>query len=167
MDKPVAEEIENLKKDLYQKKEKIQDIKKLANKEIDRRFASDLEEFSEKELDSFLEESLAMMDKSVDPTPDKMSLSSHRKIWGKPIILLKRLLLKVSGVYINLLLDRQKKFNQQSMAFYRAIVLRLRRNRQKIKLVEQMISECEGNLIILSKKLEDLSNEEESSKNSD
>jgi len=164
MDKSVAKEIEKLKKDISQKKERIQDIKKLANRKIDREFASDLEEYSEKELDSYLQEYLATMDKSFDPKPDKKSFTSHRKILGKPIILLKQFLLKVTGIYINLILDKQKKINQQSIVFHRAILLRLRRNRQKIKHIEQRISECEGNLVILSKKLEDLSFHESSEK---
>lgn len=157
MDESIAKEIEKLKKDVCLKKERIQDIKKLANREIDREFTFDLEEFSEKELDSYLQEYLTAMDKSFDPTPDERSLTSHRKILGKPIILLKQLLLKVTGVYINLILDKQKKFNQQSIVFYRALLLRLRKNRQKIKHIEQRISECEEDLVILSKKLEDLS----------
>jgi hypothetical protein len=155
MNKSTAKEIEKLKKDLALEKEKIQDIKKLAHKEIDRCFPSDLEDLSDKELDSYLDEYLASMDKSFDPMPDKMSLVSHRKILGVPIVLLKRFLLRVTGVYINLILDKQKKFNQQSIVFFRAILLRIRRNRRKIKHIEQRISECEGNLAILSKKLED------------
>jgi hypothetical protein len=164
MDESIAKEIEKLKKDIGLKKERIQDIKKLANKEIDRSFPSDLEELSEKELDSYLEEYLGSLDKSFDPTPDKMSFTSHRKILGKPIILLKRLLLKASGVYINLILDKQKKFNQQSIVFYRALLLRIRRNQSKIKHLEQRISECEANLVIFSKKLEELSYHEASEK---
>jgi len=164
MDKSTAKEIEKLKKDITLKKERIQDIKKLANKEIDRRFPSDLEELSDKELDSYLEEYLASMDKSFDPTPDKMSLTSHRKILRIPILLTKRFLLRLTGVYINLILDKQKKFNQQSIAFYRAILLRIRRNRKKIKHLDQRISECEGNLVILSKKLEELSYHKDSKK---
>ena len=157
MDKSVAKEIEKLKKDISFKKERIQDIKKLIHREIDREFASDLEEFSEKELDSYLQEYLEAMDRSFDPKPDKKSFTSHRKILGKLIILLKQLLLKVTGIYINLILVKQKKINQQGIVFHRALLLRLKRNRQKIKHIEQRIAECEGNLVILSKKLEDLS----------
>ncbi len=164
MDKSTVKEIEKLKKDIALKKERIQDIKKLANKEIDRRFPSDLEDLSDRELDSYLEEYLTSMDKSFDPTPDKMSLTSHRRILGIPIILTKRLLLRLTGVYVNLILDKQKKFNQQSIAFYRAILLRIRRNRRKIKHLDQRISECEGNLVILSKKLEELSYHDDSKK---
>jgi hypothetical protein len=164
MDKSVAKEIEKMKKDISLKKKMIQDIKKLANREIDREFASDLEEFSDKELDSYLQEYLAAMDKSLDPKPDKSYFTSHRKILGKPIILLKQLLLKVTGVYINLILDKQKKINQQGIVFHRAILLRLKKNRQKIKHIEQRISECEGNLVILSKKLEDLSSHKSNEK---
>lgn len=164
MDKSTEKEIEKLKREITLKKEKIQDIKKLAHKEIDRCFSSNLEELSDKELDSYLEEYLAAMDKSFDPTPDRMSLTSHRKILGIPIILLKKFLLKVTGVYINLILDKQKKFNQQSIAFYRAVLIRIRKNRRTIKQIEQRLSECEGNLVILSKKIEDRSRHEDSEK---
>jgi hypothetical protein len=99
------------------------------------------------------------MDKSFDPKPDTKSITSHRKILGKPIILLKQLLFKATGVYINLILDKQKKINQQGIIFHRAILLRLRRNRQEIKHLEQQISECEANLVILSKKIENLSSD--------
>jgi hypothetical protein len=164
MDKSIAKEIEKLKKDIYLKKERIQDIKELVKKEIDRHFTPIIEEFSEKELDSYLEEHLASMDKSFDPIPNKTSFASHRKILGKPIILLKRLLLKLTGIYVNLILDRQKKFNQQSIVFYRAMLLRLKRNRQKIKLIEQRISECEGELDILSNHLKNIEDRESGKK---
>ena len=139
MEKTITKEMIKLKKELYKKKEEIREIKKLVNKEIDQELPFNAADSSERELETLLEDHFSFLEKSIDPLPDKTSLTSHRKIIGKPIIWIKRIFLKITSVYISLILDKQKKFNQQSIVFFRAILLRIRRNRRKIK--RSMVSE--------------------------
>jgi len=156
MEETIVKEIQRLKKEMYKRKEEISDIKKLVNKEIDREFYSNLSELSEKELETYIEECLSSINRNIDPKPEKKSITSHRKILGKPIILIKRVLLKIIGFYIDLILDKQTQFNQQSVALYQALLLRLRQNKERIKQIEEKVSDCEENLDIILDKLKDL-----------
>ncbi len=156
MGKNIAKEMERLKKEIYQKKEEIRDIKKLVHQEIDREFPPNLEDFSERELETRMEEQLSFLDKSVNPMPDKMSLSSHRKIAGRPIIWLKRILLKFTHAYISLILGKQKIFNQKCVALYQTLIFHQKKNRKKITLIEERVSECEVHLDVISRELKEL-----------
>ncbi|MDH4217274.1 MAG: hypothetical protein OEY18_14190 [Candidatus Aminicenantes bacterium] len=160
MEKTIEKEIKQLREEIDKKRKEIRDIKQLVNKEIDRDFFPPLEELSEKELEPYFDKYLSLLEASLDPHPDEKSLISHRKILGKPIILVKRILLRMTGVYTytSLFLEKQKNFNQQSFALYRALLGRLRKNTEKIKHIEERIIDCEVNLMTLSKKLKDLSN---------
>jgi hypothetical protein len=159
-EKAIEKELQRLKEEIGQKKQKVHDIKELVRKEIDLEFFPPLEELSEKELEPYFDKYLSLLEGSLDPHPDKKSLTSHRKILGKPIILMKQFLLRMTGVYTytSLFLEKQKNFNQQSFALYRALLGRLRKNTEKIKHIEERIIDCEVNLMTLSKKLKDLSN---------
>jgi len=160
MEKAFEKEIQRLREEIDKKKEEIHDIKQLVNKEIDREFLPPLEELSEKELEPYFEKYLSILEGSSDPWPDRKSLTSHRKILGKPIILMKQFLLRMTGVYTytSLFLEKQKNFNDHSVALHRASLARLKLNTEKIKHIEERIIDCEVNLMTLSKKLKDSSN---------
>ncbi len=159
-EKIIEKEIQKLKEEIDHKRQDIHDIKELIRKEIDREFFPSLEELSEKELEPYFEKFLSLIDKSFDIIPDKKSLTSHRKILGKPIILLKQFLLRMTGVYTytSLFLEKQQDFNQHSLALFRALLARLRKNAEKIKHIEERINDCEVNLVTLSKKIKDSAN---------
>ena len=156
MEKNFKKDMARLKKDLYEKKEKIQDIRKLVNKEIDRELPIRLEEFSEKELEARMNEQLSYLDEAVNPFPEKTQVTSHRKIIGKPIVWLKRFLLRSTNVYITLILDKQRKFNQRCVALCQTLILHQKKYRKKINQIEERISENELRLDGLTKKLEEL-----------
>ena len=156
MEKTITKELMKLKKELYRKKEEIHEIKKLVNKEIDGELPSNVTDSSERELETLLEEHFSFLEKSIDPLPDSTSLTSHRKIIGKPIIWIKRIFFKITRVYISLILDKQKTFNQKSVSLFRTLILHQRMYRKKISHIEKRISECEVHIAVISVKLKEL-----------
>lgn len=156
MEKNFKKEMMKLKKELYENKEEIRDIKKLVNKEIDKEIPVNLEDFSEKELEASMDEQLSYLDEAVNPFPDKTCITSHRKIIGKPIVWIKRFLLRTTNVYITLVLDRQKKFNQKCVALYQTLIRHQKKYRKKINQIEERISESEVRLDVISRKLAEL-----------
>jgi archaellum component FlaC len=152
----IAKEVEKLKQELRQKKEEIHDLKKWINKEIDRDFSSDLEDFSTKELESLTDEYHALLDQDVDPVPDKTSITSHRKGIGKPVVWMKRFLLKMTRSYIALILGKQKSFNQKSVVLYQSLLVHQKKYHERINHIEERLGECEVRLRNMAKQLEEM-----------
>jgi hypothetical protein len=158
VEKNIKKEMTKLKKELYEKKEEIRDINELINKDIDGKLHSPLEDFSERELESLLDEQHSFLAKSVNSVPEKMVITSHRKIIGKPIIWIKRRLLNVVSAYayVRPIMDKQTAFNQKCVELYRTLILHQKKFRKKINHIEESVSECEAHLDIISKKLKEL-----------
>lgn len=155
MENNIKKEIMKIKSELYEKKEEIRDIETLVDKEIDRDLAPDITGFSERELESLLEEHISFLNEYVDPLPDLMSITSHRKIIGKPIVWIKKFLFKIAGAYFTHILEKQKIFNQKCTDSYRILRLHQKKRRDKITRVEERITECEIRLEIISKRMEE------------
>ena len=145
-----------LKKELYDKKEEIQDINELVKKDIDKKLHSPLEDFSERELESLLDEHHSILAKSVNPLPEKLIIPSHRKIFGKPIVWIKRRLLNVVRAYITPIMVKQTAFNQKCVELYQTLILHQKKLRKKTNHTEERVNECEAHLDIISKKLKEL-----------
>jgi regulator of replication initiation timing len=156
MEKTMAQEIQRLKEELDRKRKEIEDIKELANTEIDRSFPLDLEEFSERELETYIAESIASIKEEIDTRPAKKPITSHRKVIGRPIVSLKRFLLQSLADYNDLFLDQQIRFNRHSIDLYQAVLLRTKHNKERMKQIQEQISACEESLVVLKAKLEDL-----------
>jgi hypothetical protein len=150
------QEIERLKRELEEKKREIRSLKELVHGDIDRDFPCDIGELSERELEDYFRGSFAPLHEVADPRPDPKSIRSHRKIIGRPIVFLKRAFLKMTGFYVHLLLDDQTRFNQRSAALAQALVVRVKRYRDRLELVEDKVGAFEENLVILKGRLDDL-----------
>ena len=157
MKNDIAKELEKLKKELQRKKEEIHDLKKWVKKEIDKDYPYDLEDFSERELASLMDEYHSLLDQSVDPVPDKTSITSHRKGIGKTIVWIKRILLKMSRSYIALILEKQKSFNQKCVGLFQSLIIHHKKYKDKIDHIEEQLGECQVRLRIMSKKIEEMS----------
>ncbi len=164
MDSTVKEEIRRLKKDLSKRKEEIRDIRELVQKEIDREYDLDPEGLSERELETYIRESLLVLKKSTDTAPDPKTLRSHRRILGRPILFFKRAYMKMIRFYTGLLVAKQTRFNELSSSLLQALVIRSRREREKQKEIEEKISRCEEHLVLLMARLRDLQAKGEQSK---
>lgn len=156
MEDKIKKELIKIKGELYMKKEKIRDIGALADKEIDRDPVSNFTDFSERELESRLEEHISFLNEYVDPLPDRMSITSHRKIIGKPIVWIKRIFFKIAGIYFTHVLEKQKIFNQKCVDSYQILNLHQKKYREKIGSVGERIAECEVLLEVVLKKIEEL-----------
>lgn len=159
MDEQIVNEINRLKEEIYRQKENISDIKQLVKREIDRDFPMDLWELSERELDNEMGNRLSLLNDDIDVRPDPKTITSHRGILGKPIVLIKRLFMKLTGFYTNTLLEKQKQFNAQLVAFHLASFIRFRHNEQKIKEIEEKLKTFEEDQELLLEQLEKLKNE--------
>lgn len=155
MDETVAKELQRLKQEIREQKTRIHDIKRLVKKEIDRNFPTPVWELSERELDTFLTESLRPILEHPHLRVEENAITSHRKILGKPIVRIKKIFLKIIGPYINKTLDEQTQFNRQSAAFHEALYHRLRQIKEKTSRIEKKIMEVEESLVVFLQKNRD------------
>lgn len=143
MDKQTIDEIKRLKEEIFKQKEAVTDIRDLVKKEIDRDFPINLWELSERELDNEMGNRLSFLNDDIDPRPDNSSITSHRRFLGKPVVLFKRLLMRLARPYTNLLLEKQRRFNDQAVAFHLASFIRIRQNEQHIRDLHEKLKTIE------------------------
>jgi hypothetical protein len=158
MDEQIINEINRLKEEIYQQKEKVSDIKELVTEEIDRDFPIDFWELSERELDNEMGNRLSFLNDDIDTRPDAQSITSHRRILGKPIVFIKRLVMKIAGFYTNTLLEKQRSFNEQLVAFHLASFIRFRHNERKINEILEKLKALEEDQELIMEQLVQLKN---------
>jgi hypothetical protein len=158
MDERIIKEINRLKEEIFQQKDKVSDIKELVKEEIDRDFPVDFWELSERELDNEMGNRLSFLNSDIDTRPDAQSITSHRRILGKPIVLIKRLVMKIAGFYTNTILEKQRSFNEQLVAFHLASFIRFRHNERKIKEILEKLKALEEDQELILEQLAQLKN---------
>ncbi|MGD2086047.1 MAG: hypothetical protein PVH61_07675 [Candidatus Aminicenantes bacterium] len=158
MDERIIKEINRLKQEIFRQKDKVSDIKELVTEEIDRDFPVDFWELSERELDNEMGSRLSFLNDDIDTRPDAQSITSHRRILGKPIIFIKRLVMKIAGFYTNTVLEKQRSFNEQLVAFHLASFIRFRHNEQKIKEILEKLKALEEEQGLILEQLAHLKN---------
>jgi hypothetical protein len=158
MDEQIIKEINRLKEEIFRQKDKVSDIKELVNEEIDRDFPVDFWELCERELDNEMGNRLSFLNDDIDTRPDAQSISSHRRILGKPIVFIKRLVMKIAGFYTNTVLEKQRSFNEQLVAFHLASFIRFRHNEQKIKEILEKLKALEEDQELILEELAQLKN---------
>ena len=149
----LEKEIQTLKDELDRKREEIDDLKKLAGREIDRTFEAPLEEFSETELDVYLKDELSAINDLAASRPDIRAVTSARKTIGRPIALLKRKLLETTFIQLDVFLDKQIKFNGQVVALLRILHRRLT---ERTKALEERLAVLEEESVLLRDRLDDM-----------
>ena len=148
--------MEKLKQELQKKKEEIQDINQLVNKNIDGKLPSRLEDYSERELESRLGEYHALLAKSADPLPEDIVITTPRKILKKPVLWMKRKLLNIVNAHVTSVMERQRRFNQKCLDLFQTLIVHQKKMSVKINDLEQRINECESQLDIISKRHEEM-----------
>ncbi len=156
MDETIEQEIRRLKNDLLKKKEEIQDIRALVNREIDRDFRPEALDLTERELEPFIEKSLAEINENLILKAETSSLKSHRKIFGRPVLFLKRTFMTWADIYNRKILEIQNRYNRSSFDLLKVVLLRSRWSKEKLKDLEKRLGECEENLVVMIHKIEDL-----------
>lgn len=155
----MANQIDRLKEEIFRQKEKLSSVEELVKTQIDRDFRTDLWELSDKELDHEMGNRLSFLNDDIDPKPDPAAITSHRKILGKPIVFIKRTIIRIFGVYANALLEKQRRFNEQLVNFHLASFIRFRRIEKNINEIEEKLKMFEEDQDMLLDELEKLKNE--------
>lgn len=163
--KQITHRINRLKAELFKQKEAVSRIDRLVNSTIDRDYSVDFWELSDRELDNEMGSRLSFLNDDIDTRPDASAIVSHRPLLGKPVVLIKKLFMKLTGFYTNSLLEKQRRFNEQAVAFHLATFIRQRRNEDRIKSVEEKIKALQEDQELLSEQLDRLKNESDTAGN--
>ena len=158
MDEQQIKEIDRLEEELHRQKESISDLKELVKHEIDRDFPVDLWALSERELDNEMGNRLSFLNDDIDTRPDAGTITSHRRFIGKFIVRFKRLVMKLTGFYSNTLLEKQRTFNDQLVAFHLASFIRFRHIEERIKAMEEKFNTLAEDQEVLTERLDQLKN---------
>jgi len=145
----LEEEIRRLKAELDRKKEELSDLRKLVGKDVDREFPPAVEGMSDRELEIYLRDTIPLINGFVETMPDLRDLKSHRKVFGRPVLALKRALLETTVKPLQEFLDRQVKFNRQAAVLLQALHQRSGCYAARIKACEEKIAACEEDLALL------------------
>jgi hypothetical protein len=156
---PYAEEINRLKEEIHKQKEAVSSIAELVKSEIDRDFPIDLWELSDRELDNEMGNRLSFLNDDIDTRPEPGHITSHRKILGKPVVLIKRVFMKLTRFYTNTLLEKQRGFNAQVVEFQLASFIRSRNIEKRILGIEGKLKTLEEDHRLISEQLDKLKNE--------
>lgn len=156
MDEAAKREIGRLKSDLLKKKQEVEDIRALVNREIDREFQPEALDLTEREIEPFVEKRLADIKGDLVLEAEQGELKSHRKIFGRPVLFFKRMFMTWADIYSRRILDKQNRYNQSSFDLLKVVLLRSRWSKEKLKDLEGRLGECEENLAVMIHKVEDL-----------
>jgi BMFP domain-containing protein YqiC len=156
MNKTVERDIRKLKSDLMKKKEEIDDIRALINREVDREFQPEALDLAERELEPFIEKTLAEVKESLALKAEPETLKSHRRILGRPVLFFKRIFMNWVHVYARMILDRQNRYNRSSFDLLKVVLLRSRWSKEKLKDLEARLAECEETLAVMINRVEDI-----------
>jgi len=139
----IAEELTRLEGVLKQRQADTSNIGELVKEEIDRDFPLDLWELSPIELESRMGQRLSLLNDDIDTRPDPGSITSHRRWLGKIIVRVKRLMMKIAAPYTNTLLDKQRHFNEQVVAFQLASFIRFSHLEKRLKELEEKLADLQ------------------------
>jgi len=156
MDETIGQEVKRLKEALLRRKEEVGDLRKLVNKEIDREFEPDAIDLTERELEPFIEKALAAIKEDLVVKAEPQTLTSHRRLFGRPVLYFKRIFMNWADLYTRMILDKQNRTNRRFFDLLKVLVLRSRWSREKLKELEERLGKCEESLVVLINKARDL-----------
>jgi hypothetical protein len=156
MNETIDQEVKRLKEDLLRRKEEVGDLRRLVSREIDREFEPDAMDLTERELEPFIEKIMAAVREDLALKPEPQTLTSHRRVLGRPVLYLKRIFMNWSDLYNQRILDRQNRYNRYFFDLLKVLVLRSRWSREKLKELEERLGECEASLVVMISKAQDL-----------
>ena len=143
MDEHIVNELDRIKEELTHKREQLQTVEQLVTDPIDRDYPIDLWQLSPRELDAEMGDRLSALNGSIDPRPTSDSITSHRRIIGKPIVMIKKIVMRLFQPAIDTMLEKQRQFNEQAVAFHLASFIRMRQIEQTVKELEETMGELD------------------------
>jgi len=134
--KEIREGIQDLKEKLSQEKKGIEKIDFLIGKKVDRE--PNLWEFSESELEQEIWNRFLSLEGKSNCLPQG-EIRSDRKGIGWMIVLLKKVMRKLTHPYSSMLLERQNLLNRELLSLYFVHLLSLQKIKKRINAVEDLI----------------------------
>ena len=153
------EALKILKSKIEKKKNSIQQMSKLIHQQIDRETFDMVEDVDSSPLLNGMAKPFMGMRILSDPRPVASDIRSHRKVTGVFIITVKKILLKVMKLYTNLLMDRQKRFNEHQLDFISHSLENQKQIEQRLDLIDEKMVELENSIDDMSEKLDTLSDQ--------
>lgn len=138
----IKQEIDSLKKELSNRREKIEKIETMVNKQIDYDFEINLWELSEKELDQEMGNRLTLLNEDADCIRLE-KITSHRKVLGPVIVVFKKIARRILLPFMTPFFERQKRFNVGMVNYLLASFIRFRSVEQRLKRLERDIAETD------------------------
>jgi len=136
-------ENESIKKTLHELKnyyaaerEEAKGIDELVRGPVDREIAVDFWKLSNGEIEREMWNRLSGLDADADCLPGG-PISSHRSWLGKPIVLLKKIIRRLTGPYSSMLLHKQNRLNRELVTFQLLVFLKLRHLEKRINEMEE------------------------------
>jgi len=105
--------------------EQAASLQELVKEPIDQPFQLNLWDLSAAELDQEMANRLSALNDDINTRPSE-KITSHRRVIGPLIVMVKNVLRKLLSPYTNLVLARQVKFNEDMVAFHLATFIRFR-----------------------------------------
>jgi hypothetical protein len=136
-------EKENIKKTLQELKEyyaaerdNLHSIDKLIREPVDREIVIDFWKLSNAEIEREMWNRLSILDADADCLPNGPIL--FRRSWlGKPIVLIKKIIRRLTAPYSSMLLQKQNQLNRELVTFQLLTFLKLRHLEKRISELEE------------------------------
>lgn len=135
MNKPEKVKIllEELRERLSEQKKEIQEFEQLLGQKFERE--TGLWEMSEEELEEEMWNRYLFLDRNTDSLPSG-DITSARKKLGWAIIFFKKIWRRLTNPYSRMILERQNRFNQETVSFLLAAFLSLQKIKKRIEAFE-------------------------------
>ena len=133
----LKQELAEIKGLIRQQKEKAATLEELTGRgDLTGDYRVNFWELSPAELDREMGARLSAMNEDIDIRP-RGDITSHRRILGPLIVAFKKLLRRLTAPYINLILDRQRRFNEDLVNFHLATFIRLRQTDERLRAFQE------------------------------
>ncbi len=152
MDPTTAEEIRKLKDDLARRAAAAESALALAGGP----FAAAPEDLTDRELDAFVRDELAALEREAPIRLDPRAVKTHRnRLLMAPVVALKRALMRAVRFYGEMIVHPASAFHERTALALRALAEQARRDREARRAIEERVSRCEEKLTLILARLED------------
>ena len=129
--------IERAKKIINEKNE----LKSIITKSNETLFDNNPWDYSDKELDNEMAKLLTILNDNIDTKPNENDIVSHRKLFGRFIVFVKRIFFKIMKPYTNVILEKQRYFNEKAVRLMLLNFIRFRKLEEKMRDIESITEE--------------------------
>jgi len=115
-------------------------IDQLVMEPLDREIVTDFWKLSNAEIEREMWNRLSLLDADADCLPGG-PIDSHRPLLGKPIVLLKKIIRRLTSPYSSMLLQKQNRLNRELVTFLLLGFLKFRHLDQRLRQIEEKLAD--------------------------